>query len=157
MNSVADRLTKDHQDLEALLRCLAEDADAPDCGTLEATWSAFEASMTRHLEAEERYLLPLLEASHPAVVERTRFDHARIRNLITALGIAVELHTARKPAILELIALLREHAKHEDEAIYPLAGDKASVIVEHRIAEMLRGALHRTSSAPRSVAGGARR
>lgn len=152
MNSAADRLVKNHQELEAMLRCLAEDADAPDCGTLEATWGAFEAAMTLHLEAEERYLLPLIEASHPAVVERTRFDHARIRNLITALGIAVELHTARKPAILELIELLRAHAQHEDEAIYPLAGGKASVAVEHRIAETLRGALHLASKSPRSAA-----
>lgn len=138
MNSVADMLDKNHHELEALLRCLAEDVDAPSFGALQATWTAFEASMMRHLDAEERYLLPLLEASHPKLVARARFDHARIRNLITALGVTVELHSARKPAILELIELLRAHSKFEEENIYPVAGSRASVAVEHRISETLK-------------------
>jgi acetamidase/formamidase len=138
MNSVADKLAKHHHELDALLRCLAEDVDAPSCAALQATWSTFEASMVRHLDAEERYLLPLLEASHPALVERIRFDHARIRNSINALGVAVELHTVRKPAITELIELLRAHSRYEDENIYPLGGSRASVAVEHRIAETLK-------------------
>jgi len=137
MNSVAAKLTKDHQELEALLRCLAEDTQAPVPGTLQKTWSTFETKLIRHMNVEERLLLPLLEASEPAEVARIRQEHARIRDLVTELGLAVELHTVREANIAELIGLLRAHAGHEDGALYRLAGDKASAAVDDGVAQLL--------------------
>lgn len=151
MNPVAVRLTRDHQELDALLRCLAEDARAPMPGALQATWAKFEAKLIRHMEAEERFLLPLLEASDPAEVVRIRMDHARIRDSLTELGIAVELHTIRESHVSELIALLQEHARHENAALYRLAGEKASAAVEHGIAHLLR---HGVAVAAATVASG---
>ncbi len=141
MNQVHARLAKDHEELHALLECLAEDVEAPECGELEATWGALEARLLRHIDAEERYLLPLLEASHPAEVARNRAEHARIRDLVAELGIAVELHSARKPAVMQLIELLTRHAQHEDEVLYRLAGAKASVAVAHSVFATLKDAL----------------
>lgn len=138
MNSIRAKLAKDHEELDALLRRLAEDIESPSKGELQATWAAFETRLIRHLEAEERFLLPLLEASNPAEVARTRAEHALIRDAIAELGIAVELHSAREPNITELIGFLRQHAKHEDEALYQLAGEVASVSVEHSIFETLK-------------------
>jgi hemerythrin-like domain-containing protein len=141
MNQIQAKLTTDHEELDALLRCLAEDVEAPCAGELEATWAAFESRLIRHLEAEERFLLPLLEASNPDEVKRIRAEHVHIRDSIAELGVAIELHTARKPHITELIGFLRAHAKHEDEALYQLAGDKASVAVEHSILKTLKDAV----------------
>lgn len=138
MNPVAVKFTKDHDELAALLRCLAQDAKAPVPGALQATWSSFEGKLSRHMDAEEQFLLPLLEASEPAEVARIRRDHARIRNLLTELGVAVELHTVREPNITELVQLLADHAEHENGALYRLAGEKASSAVEHGIARLLR-------------------
>lgn len=138
MNQVRIKLAKDHEELDALLECLAEDVEAPCKGELEATWAAFESRLIRHLEAEERFLLPLVEASSPQEAQRTRDEHVRIRDSIAELGVAIELHTARKPHILELIRFLRSHAKHEDEVLYRIAGDKASVAVEHSILKSLQ-------------------
>lgn len=135
MNSIAAKLTKDHQEIDALLRCLAEDAQAPVPGTLLTTWSTFETKLIRHMQAEEQFLLPLLEASDPAEVARIRQEHARIRDSLTELGLAVELHTVREASILELIELLEAHAKHENGALYRLAGDKASAAVEHGLGQ----------------------
>jgi len=120
------------------LRCLAEDARAPVPGALQATWTRFEGKLIRHMEAEEQLLLPLLEASDAAEVARIRGEHARIRDSLTELGVAVELHTVRESHIRDLIALLAAHAKHEDAALYRVAGEKASSAVEHGIARMLR-------------------
>lgn len=142
MNSIASRLTRDHQELDALLRCLAQDAEAPCAGALEPTWDVFERRLIRHMEAEEQFLLPLIEASNPTEVARTRSEHVQIRDLIAELGVAIELHTARASDIRRLSDLLREHAKHEDEALYQLAGDKASVAVGHGIFESLKAAVH---------------
>lgn len=140
MNPIAARLTKDHQELDALLRRLAEDTSAPVPGALETTWGLFEGRLIRHMEAEERFLLPLLEASDAAEVARIRREHVQIRDALTELGIAVELHTAREPQIQQLAQLLDAHAKHENDALYRLAGDKASTAVEHGIAQMLKQA-----------------
>jgi hemerythrin-like domain-containing protein len=138
MNPIATRLTQDHQDLDSLLRRLAEDAEAPEPGALEKTWTIFESKLIRHMEAEERFLLPLLEASNAAELTRIRLEHARIRDILTELGVAVELHTVRAADVTELVNLLHAHAKHENTALYQLAGDKASRAVEHGIAQMLK-------------------
>jgi hypothetical protein len=148
MNDVKARLTQDHEELDALLRCLAEDAAAPECcAPLQSTWCQFESRLLCHMDAEERYLLPLVEASHPAEAARMRLEHVRIRELVCELGIAIELHTARQPAIDALIKLLHEHAQREDLILYELAGERASTAVEQGIAGMLRSALQRALQA----------
>lgn len=152
MNSVAARLTKDHAELQGLLERLAQDATAPLAGELEATWAVFERRLIRHMEAEERFLLPLLEASDPDEVARIRVEHARIRDSLTELGVAIELHTIRAPHIDELIALLEAHAKHENVALYRLAGEKASTAVEHGIAERLKSAISAVTTAGTAAA-----
>lgn len=138
MNPIASRLTHDHQELDVLLRRLAEDAAAPVPGALQATWSQVENKLIRHMEAEERFLLPLLEASDPDEVARVRREHIQLRDLLSELGVAIELHTVRAPNILQLVEFLDAHAQHENEALYRLAGDKASSAIEHRIAQLLK-------------------
>jgi hypothetical protein len=138
MNSVAARLTQDHRELETLLLRLAQDARAPMGGVLQPTWTSFESKLLRHFEAEERFLLPLLEASDAAEVTRIRTEHSRIRDLLAELGVAVELHTVREANVSELISVLQAHAKHENAALYRLAGEKASTSVERGIARLLK-------------------
>ncbi len=138
MNSVAAQLTKDHQELHALLRCLAQDAKAPLPGTLQATWATFEERLLRHMETEEECLLPLIEPSDPAEVARVRREHARIRDLLTELGIAVELHTAREEHFTELIKLLEAHGKHENSALYRLIQYKLSSESDAGITQLIK-------------------
>jgi hemerythrin-like domain-containing protein len=155
MNPIATRLTKDHQELEVLLRCLAQDAQAPECGALQSTWARFETQLNRHMEAEEQFLLPLLDASDPVEVARIRVEHARIRDSLTELGLAVELHTVREAQIAELINLLEAHTKHENVALYRLAGEKASAAIEHGIAQLLKhGVAAMASLVPRKAPSG---
>ncbi len=150
MNPVAAKLRKDHDELERLLQRLADAAAAAAPAELSASWSALEGRLIRHMEVEERFLLPLIEASDPLEVERIRREHTQIRDLLVELGVAVDLHTAREQNILQLIELLRTHAAHEDAALYALAGDKASSAVQHSISAALKSALRtvaRTSGA----------
>jgi Hemerythrin HHE cation binding domain len=139
MSQIRDRLGEDHEEIRALLQHLAEDAEAPNSAELEASWDTLEVRLLRHMEAEERYLLPLLEASHAVEAERIRVEHARIRGTIARLGIAIELHAARKSDLSRLIELLNAHSAYEDAALYELAGDKASVAVGHSITATLKG------------------
>ena len=141
MNSVGERLTQDHQQLAVLLERLSQAAEACDREALVATWTELEPRLTCHMEAEERYLLPLVEADHPAEVKRTLLEHAQIRDRIAELGLAIELHSVRSGDIRALIDMLQAHAKHEDEKLYVIAGDKVSVAGEHRVLSTLRTAL----------------
>lgn len=152
MNSIRAKLAQDHEALDSLLRCLAQDAQAPCRGSLETTWNAFEGRLLRHMDAEESFLLPLVEASHPAEVERTLAEHRQIRDLVAQLGLAIELHTARQPQVLELIRMLGKHAAHEDETLYQLAGDKASTTVARSLFKGLKTAIRSAGpSGPRDA------
>lgn len=159
MNPVRTKLVEDHETLDALLVQLAEEAEDSNRPALQATWSDFEQRLIAHIDAEERYLLPLIEADNPSEVAQTRREHGAIRDLIAELGLAIELHTARAPDICRLSDLLRAHAKHEKAALYTLAGDKASVSVEHSITTTLKAVVrsalsvrgHETPSARRTV------
>lgn len=138
MNSVAAQLTKDHQELRELLLSLAQDAKAPLPGTLQATWTTFEKRLLRHMETEEACLLPLIEISDPAEFKRVRTEHARIRGMLTELGIAIELHTVREAHISELIQLLESHAEHENTTLYQMAESKLSAQAYAGIARVIK-------------------
>jgi hemerythrin-like domain-containing protein len=155
MNQLGKRLTQDHQELAGLLESLSQAADASDRQALASIWSEVEPRLIHHMDAEERYLLPLIEASHPAEVKRTLREHTRIRDLLCELGVAVELHAARSSDIQGLIELLRAHSQHEDEQLYVLAGDKASVAVEHSVLATLKTAVRAALHVSKPSAAGA--
>jgi len=138
MIQVGERLRADHQKLDGMLRALAQATVAPEWDAIEASWDALEARLLCHMQAEERYLLPLLEASHPAEVKRISTEHAQLRGRVAELGIAVELHLARPEEILTLVDALRRHTAYEDEALYRLAGDRASAAVGHDLLAALK-------------------
>lgn len=153
MTSVAAQLTQDHQELDSLLRCLAQDAKAPLPGTLQPTWARFETQLVRHMDAEERFLLPLLTVTDPAEVARIRVEHERIRSLLAELGVAVELHLAREANVSELIELLEAHAKHENGALYRLTSGRVTPEVERGIAQLIGQGVANAASAVSSRLG----
>jgi hemerythrin-like domain-containing protein len=158
MNPIGKRLNRNHQELAALLERLSQAIEASDRGAVAAIWVEFQARLIRHMEAEEHYLLPLIAASHPAEVNQTLLEHTQIRDLIGELGVAIELRAVRSDEIQALSELLHAHSTHEDQEFYVLAGDKASVAVEHRVLATLKGVVRspalRTRNAPRLQFGG---
>lgn len=138
MNPIKERLARDHRELESALEALARVADGSDSEALAGAWADVETRLSRHMQAEERYLLPLVMASHPAAAQLTLQEHSRIREIVAELGLAVELHTIRSHEILALIDWLRAHSHREDEELYAFAGEKASSAVEHGILSVLK-------------------
>jgi len=152
MNDVREQLIRDHGELEQLLQRLADDSAAPEPAALLPTWCQFETRLLAHMDAEERYLLPLLDVSHARESAQTRAEHARIRELVSELGVAVELHTARQAAITELIAILRQHSEHEEESVYPLGSQRAEAHVQTKISAALETARRLASTLSTRVA-----
>jgi hypothetical protein len=93
------------------------------------------------MDVEEQFLLPLVEAAHPADVKRVRSEHQRIRALAEHLAAAVELRTVRQSALEELASALTEQSEREDRKLYHFAWEQAPAELQHRIAALFRAAL----------------
>jgi len=119
MNDLKQRLSGDHAELAQQLQALARSVDANDAACdLGQCWADFEASLRDHLDTEERSIFPVLASAHRAEIEALRAEHQLIRNTLTDLGLAVELHTLRKAAVDDLIAFLDQHAARENDSLY---------------------------------------
>lgn len=104
-----------------MFRTLVDTVEGADLPDLARTWAEFEGGLLAHLDTEEKRLFPLIAGSHPDAVASALRQHARVRELVAELGVRAELHTIRKWAVDELVALLAGHAAFEDETLYPLA------------------------------------
>lgn len=106
----------------ALDEHLAEVIDAVDAGlersALVEVWRAFDHALRAHLELEETWLLPGLQASHPDEVRALRDEHIALKAWLEELDLAVELHSVRAAALLAFLGNLRAHARTEDLGIY---------------------------------------
>lgn len=126
MASLHALLTADHERLDHLLQELSDAAEGADQPTLREVWSRFEGGLLAHLDAEEEYLLPVLEPSEPEMVRQVRDEHAAIRHLVSELGVTTDLHMLRKEVADNLVRSLRDHAAYEDRTLYHRADDVLS-------------------------------
>jgi hemerythrin-like domain-containing protein len=112
-----------HQKLDALFGEVTEAAAAGvDPRTLGELWSRFDAAVRAHLEMEEQHLFPAVADEHSVEVRALGFEHQRIRAMLDAMDVEMDLHMARDPAIEALIETLRAHAAREDRGLYRWAG-----------------------------------
>ena len=128
-----DMLLSDHHHrLEAMCRALLGSADADDARALTLSWNEVEAELLDHMAAEEEVILPSYELHDPDDAHRIREDHARIRTLLTPIGVEVELHEIRLARLRQLVAVLEAHATSEDARMYPWAAQHV-VLVSQRM------------------------
>lgn len=101
---------------------LATVVDAVDAGvdkvSLVETWTAFDHALRAHLQVEEAWLLPGLEATHGEAIAALREEHEAIRLWLEELDVAVQLHAARAEQLLAFLECLRAHARDEDAGAY---------------------------------------
>jgi hemerythrin superfamily protein len=138
MAQIQEELRADHTRLEALFGELVDTVEGADEPTIQQMWSRFESGLLAHFDAEERYILPLLEKDHAAEVQGIEEEHDRIRRLVAELGVRADLHTLRKDVVDELIATLRAHAEREDRTLYPLADAAADAETRLKALDFLR-------------------
>jgi hypothetical protein len=122
-----------------LLAC----AYADDRRDLTASWNALEAELHDHLAAEEELVLGAFAAAEPSDAEVIRVQHARLRELLTPIGVEVDLHQIRVERLRRLIDGLTAHALFEDATMYPWAQAHLSNVAKHalfvRIGRWFRG------------------
>lgn len=140
MDPIRIQLAADHRVLDDLLGQLLHDARVLSHEHLQLAWCELEHRLLSHLDVEEQFLLPLLDASHHAAVERALAEHAHLREMVARLGVSVELHKVAADSIEELKLALQTHAEHEDRLLYRFACERASAAVQYRMATNLRAA-----------------
>ncbi len=111
-----EAMRDDHRAFEDLFETVRSQLDTGDKSIADAGWSTLERRLTEHLALEERDLFPRYHSVDPIAVNALLADHARFRELLTELGLALELGALPDAHADEFFALLKSHAAREDEA-----------------------------------------
>ena len=120
-----------HRRLEAKCNELLAWAYTDDFRELTARWRELEAELLDHIAAEEEVILPGYAKHAPDDAKRILEDHARIRELVTPVGVEIELHQTRASRLRLLTEALAAHAEHEDSLMYPWAELNLVQVAQH--------------------------
>ena len=125
-------LSRDHHHALVLARKALQALDGAD-EDLSAMWTeivaAFFEELQPHFEVEEKYLLVALDqAGAQALADRTRAEHARLRELVTA-------EIKSREHLRELGELLRDHVRFEEGELFPAAEQRLD---EHQLGQVAR-------------------
>jgi hemerythrin-like domain-containing protein len=112
-------LPEHHHDLEEHYRRLMARCQDGDPVELRCEWALFERELNEHLELEEKELIPRFRRDWPAEAAQICHEHEQIRGSLAELGIALDLHALRVPAVQAFVDLLRAHAGREEALFYP--------------------------------------
>ena len=117
-------LTRSHTYLRELLgRVLgAMEANAQD--DVRTLWNELDHGLLSHMEAEERFVLPVFAHVDPDETRALLREHGLIREQLLELGIAVDLHSARYHSSHEFAALLDRHGGREETLLYRWADER---------------------------------
>lgn len=128
-------MTRSHVDLRDLLgRVLAAmAADARD--DVAALWTGLDHGLLAHMEAEERFVLPLFALVDHEEARSLLREHGRLREQLLQLGVAVDLHCARYESSEDFAALLERHAAREERLLYRWADQRLEPSAVERVIE----------------------
>lgn len=124
--SLRTHLLDDHRRIENLMNDMLEACAHDDREGLSLAWTALDAGLSAHLEAEEKLLIPILMRTNERDARAIVSEHRHIRTRLVELGTAVDLHTVRVEAAKSFVDELRAHASHEDTILYQHCDDALS-------------------------------
>lgn len=82
------------------------------------TYAELERELSAHFQIEEEALFPEYCQTEPREAADLLDEHRAIRARVFELGVGIDLHQTRLPAIEELVTKLRRHAEREDALLY---------------------------------------
>lgn len=126
----AAELSAEHDHLEQWFLDLTARAATGDHRECDAVWSAFAEQLESHMAFEEREIFPryIQRGAVEAELAQTLIEeHQAIRAQMETLGVELQLHLPSAKAISSFLDKLREHARREQETLYPwLEANKAA-------------------------------
>lgn len=147
MTTIRTTFQQDHQRLDALFEDLLNRMHVNDAAAAGEAWTAFDAGLAGHLEAEESFMIPIFQRGDPAEAAAILAEHAKIRSLVAQLGMMLDIHALREDTVKELVDFLRAHAAREEAALYRWADtelpEAPKISLVKRLDETRRAALAR--------------
>ena len=138
---LGERFLADHGELEALFTRLLAAFEADDREAIAGRWSEFDDRLSKHLEAEERFMIPRLSSSRPRDARAILEEHRHIRSRLVEFGFKVDLHIVRLETARGFVEELRAHARHEDEVLYRGADEHLTALEHGALLAALTGPL----------------
>lgn len=123
---VRERFLADHGELEALFTRLLAAFETEDPDAIASRWSEFDARLSKHLEVEERFMIPRLSSSRPRDARAILEEHRHIRSRLVEFGFKVDLRVVRPETARGFVEELRAHARHEDDVLYRWADEEGA-------------------------------
>jgi hemerythrin-like domain-containing protein len=123
LSTIRERFLDDHAELEDLFTGLLDAFEANDREGVAQLWNEFESRLAKHLDTEDRFMIPPLFASRPRDARAIVEEHRHIRSRLVELGCGIDLHTVRLDAARGFIDELRAHAHHEEDVLYRWADE----------------------------------
>ena len=120
-SSISEHFLADHRRLDALMDQVLEAFADNDRELVAKLWSAFDAGLLAHLDAEEKYMIPVILRASERDARILIQEHKHIRTQLAELGIGIDLHVVRLEVVRTFIDELHAHATHEDALLYQRA------------------------------------
>lgn len=121
--TIRDHFLADHRRLEDVFEQMLDAFENGVREELSSLWTQFESELGRHMDAEERFLIPSFARAHPEEAKAILDEHRDFRCKLEELGVGVDLHIVRLTVADKFIEGLRAHAHREDGLLYKW-GDK---------------------------------
>jgi len=123
-SSIYLHLTRSHAYLRELLGRLLAAMEANAQDDVRALWNELDHGLLSHMEAEERFVLPVFAHVDPEEARALLREHGQIREQLLQLGVAVDLHSVRYHSSRDFATLLERHAGREETLMYRWADER---------------------------------
>jgi hemerythrin-like domain-containing protein len=96
-------------------------------------WTQLNRNLLAHMEAEERFVLPVFANVDADEARALLREHGLLREQLLELGIAVDLHYVRYARSRDFADLLARHAAREESLLYRWADERLSPETAERV------------------------
>lgn len=126
-------MTRSHDYLRDLLERVLAAMQANARDDVHELWTELDHGLLAHMEAEERFVLPVFAHVDRDEARALLREHGLLRELLLDLGIAVDLHYVRYERSQEFAELLKHHAGREENLLYRWADERLSSATIERV------------------------
>lgn len=117
-------MTRSHDLLRKLLERVLAAIESNDREAVRDVWTQLDHQLLAHMEAEERFVLPVFAHVDREEARALLREHGQLREQLLELGVAVDLHVTRYARSREFAELLERHANREEALLYRWADEK---------------------------------
>jgi hemerythrin-like domain-containing protein len=119
LSSLESMLAGDHDRLDGAFQAIVTRVGGGDFQQIESEWLAFQGALLRHLDAEEKHLIPALAKDRPREAQILLDEHTQIRVQLLQLGADLDVQCLQVERATAFVDVLRAHARREENIYYP--------------------------------------